>query len=269
MKLIIGVVAAAMFVPSMSAAQPSERCGASDLIVSISETRGRNAWSRKCGYVSVSTENYLNMELLYVTYANGCQSGCSIYVPVVETAPCIAGLVKLAYCYGDCYTPQQRLLFQGEFVGISRAYESGILTITTLAPNVTMTALAYGERPIRSYLKGQATKEVFMFRMQDTRILQITSKHPMVMKSGKILAAEELKVGDELLGADGRGVMIQEVANSLVTDVFWNIQPESTQKAENILNVEGVLTGSARFQNDWANEEYRLLMRDEISLDYK
>lgn len=269
MRLAVILAALVIVVPNLASAQAT-RCAQDDWIASPTDARGRNAWSRKCGYLSTSQESFLNGEGMYIVYSNGCYNniayGCVNHVPIAESALCVTGLIKLAYCFTGCYTPEQRLSFNSEFTGIKQAFDMGVASVTAMTPASTPSTLFYSEQPIRTFVAGDTQEDIYVLKTVDGRRLEVTAKHPMVKGDGTMVKASELKAGEELLGADGKKLALQEVSTYVFKGTVWNVQPTSHEKAENVLNAEGLLTGSVRFQNEWADLDYRVSMRDELDV---
>ncbi|WP_338871465.1 hypothetical protein [Myxococcus stipitatus] len=91
-------------------AQLSGRCGGDDSLTPQQVT-GRNAWARKCHYISATKEAILNADNEYQVFANGCfqypcsSNNCQFFVPVSPSAPCITGLVMLGSCVARAAPP--------------------------------------------------------------------------------------------------------------------------------------------------------------------
>jgi hypothetical protein len=87
-------------------AQISYRCGSDDRLTP-QQAVGRNAWARKCGYISATRETSLNSDGSYQVFANGCFSqpcadrnaSCTYFVPASASAPCVAGLTLVGSCW--------------------------------------------------------------------------------------------------------------------------------------------------------------------------
>jgi hypothetical protein len=87
-------------------AQVTLRCTSDDRLTTVAQKRGRNAWSRKCGYISTTREANLNSFNEYQVFANGCftqpcapkSNNCVYFVPASESAPCITGLAPVGSC---------------------------------------------------------------------------------------------------------------------------------------------------------------------------
>ncbi|WNG23275.1 hypothetical protein F0U62_03955 [Cystobacter fuscus] len=261
-------------VSTSAVAQLSARCSLDDQLTTVTAAQGRNAWSRKCGYISASREAYLNAENEYQVYTNACSnypqvtagSTCTQYVPDTEAAACIAGFIKLGSCVTGCFTPTQRVDFAGREMTVPQAYENGMKEVTALTPASQPGLLSYANQPIRAYVAGDTQEDIFLLKTREGRSLEVTAEHPMLMGDGTMVKARTLKVGDELLGANGKTLTLSSVTVFNFKGQVWNVRPQSTDKAENIMSAEGFLTGSVRFQNEWAADDYRLSLRDEFNV---
>ncbi|MCY1022763.1 hypothetical protein [Pyxidicoccus sp. MSG2] len=93
--------------PSLATAQMATRCQVDDVLALSWQWTGRNAWARKCGYITVTKEAFLNAEFEYQVFFNGCAAypnlppnsvSCEVFVPYWESAPCVTNLLKLGTC---------------------------------------------------------------------------------------------------------------------------------------------------------------------------
>jgi hypothetical protein len=267
------IALAVLSIATPAAAQLSTRCWEDDQLGTVTLAQGRNAWSKKCGYISQAREDYLNSVNEYQVYTNGCYaypnvpagSNCTQFVPADGAAACITGLVKLGSCVTGCYTPDQRLTFNGEFQAIDQAYINKTRTVTALDKNATMDNLIFGEQAIYDFIAGDTNEYIYVLRAADRQV-QVTSEHPMVRGDGQMVKAKTLKAGDILLGADGSKLQLESVSTFFYHGTVWNVRPESRNMVENVLNAEGFLTGSVRFQNEWADTDFRLSIRDEVDV---
>jgi hypothetical protein len=83
--------------PSIASAQIATQC-ASDALAAA-DAQGRNAWAASCGYISAAARDFYDADGDYVVFTSGCgRAGCSPFVPVTATAPCVSGLVTLGSC---------------------------------------------------------------------------------------------------------------------------------------------------------------------------
>jgi hypothetical protein len=261
---------------STAQAQHTARCTLDDQLTTYTLAQGRNAWSRKCGFITASKEAYLNSEGEYQIYLEGCYSypsipagsTCTKHVPATESAACIPldQLSKLGTCPTGCFTPTQKVAFGGKHMPVPDALQAGERTVTALTPAATLLAPTFSEQTIRTYVSGDTVEDVFAIQLANGRALEVTSEHPLIDGEGTIVKAKSLGVGGTLLASDGQKVAITGINVFRFKGYVWNVQPASHDKAENILDVEGMLTGSLRFQNEWADLHYRLAVREEADV---
>jgi hypothetical protein len=262
-RILITIIA--ILVPTLASAQAARCINTADWITNDTDANGRNAWAKKCGYIDSGTLTFLTSARMYITFVYGC-TDCFYVAPKRETAACIYGLSNLGFCYTGCYTPEQRVSFGGQYIGIQQAFEEKQSTVTALSLNSTERALSYSEQAIRTYVAGDSEELIYVLKTQDGRQLDVTDTHPMVRGTGEVVKARELKAGDVLLGSDGKQVVLEDVSTYRFKGRVWNLQPVSEEKLENIINAEGLLTGSIRFQNEWGDSAFRLFLRDNLSI---
>lgn len=263
-----------LIAPSLATAQLQTRCFTDDWITTAAAGQGRNAWAVKCGYTDATRAVYADMFSEYQVFSDGCNqypnvtagSTCKTFVPVDPNAACIGGLTKLGFCVVGCYTGGQRLVFDGQYLGIESAYQGGATTVAGLSPESTAGALRFTEQSIQSFVAGDTKEDIWVLQGVDGRRIEVTSEHPMVDASGRVVRARTLQAGDALLGADGSVVTLSDVSVVPFVGKVWNVRPWSTDKLENILDAEGFLSGSVRFQNEWASDDYRLGLRDDADV---
>lgn len=260
--LLVPLLAASLL-PQAASAGLWQRCQEDQL--TNTQAKGRNAWSRKCGYITTQEETELNSMAMYAVYNVGKYGG-NPNIPIDVNAGCVGGIYPIGACKAGCYTPDQSLEFEGMSVPIEEAYESGVETVTALTKKTTLGSLEFGEQKIEAFIAGETTESIFYLRGANGASLAVTSEHPMVMADGSMVVARELQVGDELLDRDGELVELVAIDVAGYEGFVWNVQPLSTEKAENILVAQGFLTGSVRFQNEWADDLWRLMRRQHIRL---
>lgn len=252
-------------VPAQANGNLFQRCADDQLYTSV-QAQGRNAWAKKCGYLSQQYHDMANSVEMYLVFTTG-KFGGNPNIPVDATKPCINGLTPLGLCVKGCYTPNQSLDFSGKEMSIESAYhDPSISTVAALTEEATLSNLQFSEQPIQAFVAGDTTEAIFVLHGDNGATLEVTSEHPMVLSDGSMLVARELVVGDELLDRDGEPVELVTIDLRRYSGTVWNIQPESKSKQENILVAQGFLTGSVRFQNEWADELWRLMRRETIEL---
>ncbi|QRK09699.1 hypothetical protein JQX13_06125 [Archangium violaceum] len=269
------IVVAAFSISSSAWAQVETRCFQDDQILYPEQAVGRNAWARKCGYINAARETAYNSFGDYVIFASGCHTypnhttgtACTFRVPVSEAEPCLSFTpTYLGTCMVGCYTGTEEVRFGEKYWPIAEAPFAGLSTVTALTQNATLARPEFSEQPIRTFVAGDTVEDIFVLETVDGRRVEVTSEHPMVNGDGIMVRARTLKAGDVLLGVDGQKVELSQVSVFRYTGKVWNVQPVSKVKMENVLDVEGLMTGSVRFQNEWSQDYFRLSVREDADV---
>lgn len=257
-----------------SRADDHGRCGfmANHGVVSKEAARSSNAWGVKCHKITRDYADALDAVQQYVIYVyDGCKL---IDTPPKECDPCdlkfgpgadckisVAGT-----CSAGCYPPSEQLQFGDSVMSIENAFRGDVRTVTALTERSTSEMLSYAPQAIQAFVSGETTESLYTLVGEAGQRLRVTAEHPMVSADGSLVRASTLQAGDALLGADGHLIPLAEVNVTPYSGWVWNIKPVSAEKTANILVANGYLTGSSRFQNEWANDAYRLSQRDRLDV---
>ncbi|MFK7824252.1 MAG: Hint domain-containing protein [Oligoflexales bacterium] len=232
-----------------------ERCN-TDIIADESKMRGRNAWARKCGYVTKELENAANIASHYWSFA-------SIKAPFSESTPCQSGLATAGMCPKGCFTGSQKIRFGGFYTPMKQAVDRGLQAYTSLSQG----SLLEQEVELLDFVVGDTKEDILIIETKTGRKLEVTMGHPMVLENGDVVPAKTLTVGKSLLDEDLLGDKIESLETFSFTGKVYNIMSNSSIKEENLVFSEGLITGSIRFQNEWADEQFKLLTRTVLNVD--
>jgi hypothetical protein len=168
----------------------------------------------------------------------------------------------VAYCEASCFTPDQRVLFSGGEQNILDAMNAGREDIVTLSPDATLDNLQLTEGKVYSYTSETRDSEhvIYHVRTASGGELKVTNEHPVVTSEGRLVQAQALKAGDELLRQDGTPDAIVSVEKGTHFGKVYNLKPEARDQVSNILVAQGYLVGSARFQNDDVDYMNRVIL---------
>lgn len=156
------------------------------------------------------------------------------------------------YCEASCYAPDQRLLFAGGEVAILDALNQRRDDLMTLSPGSTLDAVKLIKGKTFSYTaETRDTKHtIYSITTVSGGTLRVTDEHPVINGEGRMVQAKTLKVGEDLVRADGtmdRIVRIDQVSHF---GKVYNLAPMSEDLVSNVLVAQGFLVGSSRYQND-------------------
>lgn len=273
-KYISQLFTAAVTLVPLHAGADDGRCGfmVNHGVISPADAQSSNEWGVKCKRLTRDYADLLNKENKYVIYVyNGCTL---ISTPPKACDPCDLNFgpgasCKIAVsgtCTAGCYTPDQQLQFDSQYMSIEKAFQSEVRTVTALSSASDEFVMSFAEQPIKAFISGETSEPIFTLATTDGQHLDVTGEHPMVSADGNIVPARSLQSGDMLLGSDGDIHELRSVASRPFQGVVWNLTPVSKRKLDNVIVAQGLLTGSGRFQNEWANEAFRLGQRDELDV---
>jgi intein/homing endonuclease len=156
------------------------------------------------------------------------------------------------YCESSCYTPDQSLRFSQGDVNIVEALQTNRSDLVTLSPDATLDDLTTQTSKVLNYTRElrEAKNPIIKLTTASGGSLSVTTEHPVLTSNGRLVKAETLVEGDELLLANGTPDPIIHVEKESYFGRVYNIKPVSPEPVANILIAQGFLVGSARFQND-------------------
>jgi len=184
-------------------------------------------------------------------------SPCTMFTDKAGTTPWPAAnnFFVAFYCEAGCYTPDQNVRFATGDVPIGDAFKSIRNDVVTLSPNASLDALTTQVSGVYSYTRDarDGTQPIYTVTAASGGSLKVTNSHPVLVSrdgAGRLITAEKLAEGDELLQADGTPDQIVSIEKSDFFGRAYNLAPTATEHLANILIAQGYLVGSSRFQND-------------------
>jgi hypothetical protein len=169
-----------------------------------------------------------------------------------------------AICKVGCYAPETRILFSSGEMAVADAFEAKKLDVVTLDPLATLGDMRFVENKVDKYIVdiAPATQHVVSIHTASGGNLRITRQHPVVLASGDMVTASQLRVGDKLLRADGAADDIAFIEEESYFGKAYNLNPVTEDAVSNIVVAEGYLNGSHRMQTKEIDYEHRRMLRD-------
>ncbi len=188
---------------------------------------------------------------------------CNFYLDRYGTQPATGYDFYInGYCEASCYTPEQKVLFSDGYQAMVDATASLREDLVTLAPDSTLDDIKLQVGRTYSFTEEirDTNHPIVELTTASGGQVRVTVEHPVINGQGRIVAAQTLKVGDELVKADGTRDPIVEINRTFHYGKVYNLRPDATELVSHVLVAEGYLMGSSLFQNDEVGYMNRTLL---------
>jgi hypothetical protein len=189
--------------------------------------------------------------LRYLVSANLC--------PVVYDMGDGWGTRLRGVCRPGCFADDTELLTGfsdgGEPLTTPAAKITADDTLMSMADESSLAGVDLVPRSIETLIHGPETPALFVFALGNGSTLRVTQHHPMVLASGIIVEARQVKSGASFVGFDGKPVAITSITRERTTGEVYNFETASDTELGHIIVAEGVLVGDLKLQDDLAREE--------------
>ena len=254
----VGVLILSVFYSSSIAhASIFVRCS-EDELGDYESGRKRNAWAVKCGHVRPRFAEELNIDGVYVVLTDRI-------APIDPEAECGVPDANVMFCKVSCFAEDEEVLFEDGYQTLKSSAENETPPRLRVAFRIDQEPfrVSWSDEPVDYFIAGEHQGIMYKFTLADEKALKVTRTHPMVMGDATVRAAQDATDHDQLLTVDGP-VRIKKVEQVSYDGTVWNVQPVSREPNRNVLVAAGILTGSARYQNEWSDRLNRLALRDRI-----
>jgi hypothetical protein len=178
---------------------------------------------------------------------------CGLYSSATGTVSSMSSTYYVnGYCEASCYTPDQEILFEGGYVSILDALNARREDLITLSDDSTLDNVKMKKNSTYGYtVETRDTKHnIYVITTESGGQLRVTDEHPVINGEGRMVKARTLKVGHELVKADGSRDTIVSIEKTEHFGKVYNVRPVTENLVSNVLVAQGFLVGSSRFQND-------------------
>lgn len=171
--------------------------------------------------------------------------------------------VHAGLCVAGCYEESTPLRFADGDLGIKAALGASKLDLVTLSDTATLDNLQYANNRVENYTvdKYEAWQVLYTLTMRSGGVLRVTSEHPLLTSDGIMRQAQGLRVGDELVRADGSADAIRRIDSGQFYGKVYNVKPVTFDYTSNIVIAGGYLNGSQRYQNEFLDTVNSLILR--------
>ncbi len=186
--------------------------------------------------------------------------------PPASPAACLTlptSAINVGLCVAGCYVEGTQLQFADGPMAIKTAAEALRGDLVTLSPDATLDNLSLTTNKVERYTTDvtESVQTIYTLTMASGGQLKVTNEHPLLDGTGVIRQAHALKVGDNLVRANGKQDPITSIAVNKIFGKVYNVRPVTTDYVSNIVVAGGYLNGSLRYQNEFLDTVNALILR--------
>lgn len=204
-------------------------------------------------------------------YAVGCINRVEYYsLERFNSFPNCNRINKLtSWCSCGCFESGSRVFAVNKSSGEANYFRINDIVnnfdnfrIVTLKKNSTLKKIETQEINIRGISVGEEKNQLIVFISENNQRLAVTEDHAILLASGKIVQAKDVKITDSLLKSDGQPIRILDIQKKYADSEVLNILNDTNNKKQNILFVEGFIVGDLSWQNNLKNSLNAILLRN-------
>ncbi|WP_394825910.1 hypothetical protein [Pendulispora albinea] len=133
------------------------------------------------------------------------------------------------------------------------AQNPGDYRLMTVDDGASLQSLRFQSRAIVNTSIGPEAN-LLHINLEDGRMLAVTAKHGIVLRSGKVVRAVDVRGGDELVDVSGNTVHVRNVDTVRHGGRVYNVEAGSSSKEGHMIVAEGLLVGDLAWQNALESE---------------
>jgi len=170
-----------------------------------------------------------------------------------------AGFRIFDFCPEGCFAADTQVLGSVKSDGLASYTPAAMLSpggqLVTLADDSSLGDVALTAQDIKRIVFGPEEGQLFVFTLANGHTLKVTTHHPMVLDSGKLVEASKVEPGSSFIGLDGRSVAVVQITREKPTADVFNFETAGHTQLSHIIVAEGVLTGDLKIQNELSDED--------------
>ncbi len=164
------------------------------------------------------------------------------------------------WCFCSCFLKGTRIFVEDKATG-RRSWEKieevtlrrQFFNIVTLSKNATTQDISLDVSEIKVWSSGVENAPIFVLTMDDGSVLTLTGNHSLVLASGYLVDAKDVKVGDTFVNIKNEKVTLVAISQMETKEEVYNVFLKGKQFHSHMLFAETILVGDALFEN--ASEE--------------
>lgn len=218
------------------------------------QAHGRIEWTYRCiPYIDGVLQRNAVSEgrYYYPTFVD--KLGRPWIAPTERSAACKLprGVKIVAKCLSSCFTPEQVVALPEFNLPIGDATLEDHPEIVTVDSQSTLEEIRLGRQPVDFWVRSlkDTRHEILDFETLSGKRLRVTPNHPMLLADGRMVMADQVSKGDLFLTDQGEQDPVVSITGTQHFGKVYNVMLKTDDAQSNIIAAQGILTGTAFFQN--------------------
>lgn len=179
----------------------------------------------------------------------------------MSAVPTCRGTKLHTWCPCGCFAPDTRLLGMNKssdepnWISVRQIVESPQEhQILSLTDEATISDLQSSPRSVRKTTRGPELKPLVFIQTSDAKELGLSEEHAILLASGEMVAAKNLKEGQKLVTSIGETPSITKITRHKIEEDVLNVLIDGDTNLSHIIFAEGLVVGDLAWQNSLQSE---------------
>jgi len=175
----------------------------------------------------------------------------------------------MGVCPCGCFDPSTRLSLYStrtlsytpmpisELVG-----KTANFTVLSLGEDAVFSLMTVAQQSIELTTSGPESEPLIYIHTDSGSVLGVTDNHAILLSSGKMIAAKDLKVGQELVTIQGKPTKIIKLEQRTIEENVINVLTSGKTLKSHVIGAEQIWVGDLAWQNSLAAELGAITVRE-------
>ena len=182
----------------------------------------------------------------------------------------IAGKIKLTGWFTcGCFDPNARIYSLSKSSSESEwntvrdiVADEQNYQLWSLSDNATLSDFRTETRGILRSSHGPEKKPLVIIHTADGNTLGVTTEHAVLLWSGEMIAARNLKEGQTLVSTTGYPLSLERIEHRIINEDVFNVLSTGKTPLSHMIFAEGIIVGDLAWQNSLQSELNAIALRE-------
>ena len=167
-------------------------------------------------------------------------------------------------CPCGCFEASTNILIQDEsgeavYKEVQNLKKSDL--VVSMDAESTLSDMSFQGRDSYYVTRGPEKPALHVFYLENGKKLALTQNHAILLPTGVVVTAKDLKEGDSLLSKDGETVKIEKKTREFTSKDVYNFAIKGESELNHFVVAEGIVVGDILWQNSYADLLFKVALR--------